>query len=87
MNFWYVYMVRCRDGSLYTGITTNIFRRLGEHNSDREGARYTRSRRPVRLVYMEQGGTRSEASKREYALKKMTKKAKEQLIAAKPLTL
>jgi len=53
MPEWTVYILRCRDGSLYTGITTDPERRLAEHNSDRGAARYTRPRRPVRLVYTE----------------------------------
>ncbi|MDH5648843.1 MAG: GIY-YIG nuclease family protein [Gammaproteobacteria bacterium] len=68
---WYVYILYCSDGSLYAGITTDIHRRLLEHNSGVKGARYTRSRKPVELVYLEQVSDRSEASKREYEIKNM----------------
>ena len=68
---WYVYMLRCNDESLYTGITTDPVRRLKEHNSSPRGARYTRARRPVQLVYQEEATSRSAAAKREYQLKKM----------------
>lgn len=73
-------MVRCGDGSLYTGITTDVERRIGEHNSDKLGARYTRSRQPVELVYQEELDTRSEASQREGALKKLSRVAKRALV-------
>lgn len=81
MNAWYVYMLRCADNSLYTGITTDIERRLDEHNrSDRLAARYTRARRPVSLVWQEQHFDRSSALKREAALKRLSRSAKEGLI-------
>lgn len=72
---WWVYMVRCADGTLYTGCTTDPRRRLKQHNGQLHGgARYTRSRRPVIEAGLEQiEGGRSAALKREYALKKMTK--------------
>ena len=80
MSDWYVYMLRCADNTLYTGITTNVERRVGEHNnSDRLAARYTRARRPVVLVWKEHHANRSSASKREAALKKMNRSLKEQL--------
>jgi len=70
---WFVYMVRCKDGSLYTGITTDIERRIIEHNtSNRLAAAYTRSRRPVVLVYKESYFDRSSALKREYAIKQLS---------------
>jgi putative endonuclease len=69
---WYVYMLRCNDESLYTGITTDPARRLKEHNSSPKGARYTRARRPVQLVYQEEAASHSAAAKREYQLKKMS---------------
>ena len=69
---WFVYIVRCCDQTLYTGITTNLTRRLQEHNSSKKGAKFTRARRPVQLVYAEQWSCRSTASKREYAIKKLT---------------
>lgn len=79
---WFVYILRCADNSLYTGITTDITRREKEHNSDSKiAAKYTRARQPVKLAYVEQSDNRSEASKREHAIKKLSKKQKEQLIA------
>lgn len=75
---WTVYVVRCRDGSLYTGITTDAERRLAEHNRGL-GAVYTRSRLPVELVYRESVGNRSQALRREYAIKQLTRPDKEAL--------
>jgi putative endonuclease len=77
---YYVYMVECADKTLYTGITTDIARRVEEHNHSPKGARYTRSRRPVSLVYSEIFADRSSASKREYEIKKMNKRSKCKLI-------
>ena len=78
---YYVYILECADNTLYTGITTDLERRVTEHNSSSKGARYTRTRRPVRLVYSEACEDRSSASKREYVIKKsMTKAQKLQLI-------
>ena len=80
---WYVYLVRCNDNSLYTGITTDIERRIYQHNhSNTLGAKYTRVRRPVALVYQEECSNRSAASKREYQLKQLNKKNKEQLVCS-----
>jgi putative endonuclease len=67
---YYVYMVECNDSSLYTGICSDLLRRIDEHNSSGKGAKYTRSRRPVKLVYSEEHQDRSMASKREYEIKK-----------------
>ena len=78
---WYVYIVQCSDDSLYTGISTDIARRILEHNNSKKGAKYTKTRRPVNLVYSEQHTDRSEASKREYYIKKLTRKDKLNLIA------
>ncbi|WP_396588583.1 GIY-YIG nuclease family protein [Bermanella sp. R86510] len=77
---WYVYMVRCVDGSLYAGITTDIERRLYQHNSNSLGAKYTRNRRPVELAYIEPCHDRSQASKREAQIKKLSRLQKLQLI-------
>lgn len=77
---WYVYIVICSDTSLYTGITTNLARRITEHNSSIKGAKYTRARQPVCLQYYEECCTRSEASKREYQIKKLKRKQKDTLI-------
>lgn len=68
---WWVYLVRCADGTLYAGITTDVERRLAEHNGEAAGARYTRSRRPVRLVYAEPAADRAEAARREAAIKRL----------------
>ncbi len=73
---WYLYLLLCRDGSLYTGITTNVQRRLLEHNKG-IASRYTRSRLPVKLIYQEQCPDKSSALKREYAIKKLSRKEKE----------
>ena len=81
MSDWVVYMVRCRDGSLYTGITNNIDKRIAEHNdSNATAAKYTRSRRPVTLVYQESLPSKSAALKRECAIKKLKKAEKESLL-------
>jgi putative endonuclease len=77
---WYVYMLRCNDGSLYTGITTNLSRRLTEHNSTSKGAKYTRARRPLQMVYHETVASRSAAAKREYQLKRMSALHKRSLV-------
>lgn len=77
---WYVYMVRCSDNSLYTGITTDLDRRVSEHNA-KVGAKYTRARTPVVLVYSEPAADRSSASKREYAIKQLSKSEKEKMVS------
>ena len=76
---WRVYIVRCSDGTLYTGIARDLGKRIAEHNSDAGGARYTRSRRPVELVYSEEAPSRSEALKREYEIKRLPRAGKEDL--------
>ena len=76
---WYVYLARCRDGTLYSGATTDPERRIAVHNSGR-GAAYTRSRRPVELVYIEAADTRSAALKREAAIKRLPRAGKLALI-------
>ena len=77
----YVYLLRCADGTLYTGYATDLSRRLAEHNGAAAGAgaRYTRSRRPVRLVYYETFASRSAAMKREWAIKRLPRAKKEVL--------
>ena len=77
---YFVYILECCDGSLYTGITTDVTKRLDEHNSSYKGAKYTKTRRPVKLLYEESSSDRSSASKREYAIKKLTRIKKLQLI-------
>lgn len=78
----YTYMLRCADGTLYTGWTNNLARRLKAHNAG-TASKYTRTRRPVKLVYYEQFGTKQEAMKREYAIKRMTREQKLFLISSK----
>lgn len=75
-----VYIVRCADGSLYCGIARDVALRLAEHNAGRRGARYTRSRRPVTLVYTAPCASRSDALKREVQIKKLHRAAKQRLI-------
>ncbi len=79
---YFVYLVRCKDTSLYCGITTDVNRRIVEHNTSARSAKYTRSRRPVTLVYVEEVTTREDALKREYSIKKLSKLKKEQLLQA-----
>lgn len=77
---YFVYILKCNDGSLYTGITTDIAKRLDEHNTKDTGAKYTKARRPVKLIYEESSQNRSSASKREYEIKKLSRLKKFQLI-------
>lgn len=76
---WFVYMVRCSDETLYTGITTDLTERIAKHNSG-QGAKYTRSRQPVCLVWSEIADNRSVAGKREAFIKKLSRFEKEKLI-------
>ncbi len=75
----FVYIVRCADGTLYTGWTTDVTRRVAQHNAGR-GARYTRTHRPVVLVYREEVSDRSAAMRREAAIKKLDRERKERLV-------
>ncbi len=75
-----LYILRCSDNTLYTGITTDVVRRLIEHNSSNLGAKYTNARRPCILVHSEGGYTHSEALKREIVIKKMKREEKQKLI-------
>jgi putative endonuclease len=81
---WFVYILSCSDGTFYTGITTDIERRLGEHNAEKTGARYTRARRPVKLVYQETAESRSEAARREYRVRRLPADEKRALVARGP---
>ena len=82
---WYVYILRCADSTLYTGVTTDTERRTKEHNGNNKlGAKYTRTRRPVQLAYSEACEDRSSACKREAEIKKLSRKAKLNLIASNP---
>ncbi|PJC36836.1 hypothetical protein CO046_03750 [Candidatus Peregrinibacteria bacterium CG_4_9_14_0_2_um_filter_53_11] len=80
MRFW-VYMLRCADGTYYTGYTTNLEKRLHRHNNLKSGARYTKARRPVELAYSEEQAGKSEAMKREYELKQLSREEKSHLAA------
>jgi len=80
---WTVYILHCSDNTLYTGITTDILRRVDEHNTSPKGARYTRARRPVVLAYEEKCDSRSQASQREYAIKKLSRIEKMNLIKSR----
>ena len=77
---YYIYILKCSDETLYTGITTDLIRRLDEHNNSDKGAKYTKLRRPVKLVYSEPSEDRSSASKREYVIKKLSRLKKLELI-------
>ena len=81
MKDWFIYMLRCADNSLYTGVTTDVERRVVEHNGKKSITKYTRARQPVEVVYQEKLGSRSEALKREALLKKLKKHEKEVLVA------
>ena len=83
INTYFVYIVQCNDNTLYTGITKNLEKRIHEHNHLAKGAKYTRVRRPVELVYFEESENRSTASKREYSIKKLTREKKLTLINEK----
>lgn len=74
-GLWWVYILRCRDGSLYSGITNDIGQRLEAHNQG-SGAKYTRGRRPVVLIYKEPAADRSEATRRERELKSLSRQEK-----------
>ncbi|HDP88575.1 MAG TPA: GIY-YIG nuclease family protein [Thioalkalivibrio sp.] len=85
MSGWCVYILRCADGSLYTGVTVDIVRRLREHNGELPGgARYTASRRPVTLAHVETADGRAAACRREAAIKQLPRAAKLQLIRDTP---
>ncbi len=79
----YTYIVECDDGSLYTGYTTDVERRVKEHNTG-DGAKYTRGRTPVQLVYVELYETRSEAMSREYEIKQLNVRKKRNLLSNEP---
>ncbi|MAL17103.1 MAG: hypothetical protein CL670_06105 [Balneola sp.] len=80
MKTWFVYIIRCMDGSLYTGCTNHVIRRWNQHKKGK-GARYLRAHIPKSLVYVEELANRSKACKREYQIKQYPKKEKEELIA------
>jgi len=76
---YFVYIVQCSDDTLYTGIATDVKRRVQEHNSSDKGAKYTKVRRPVKLIYSEESENRSSATKREIAIKKLSRAKKLEL--------
>ena len=83
MQKWFMYVVECADGTLYTGVTNDIKRRVNEHNYGMKAAKYTRSRRPVKLMYKKEYKGRSCAMKAEYKFKKLTRKKKLEIINEK----
>lgn len=85
MSTWYVYMLRCADDTLYSGITTDLERRVAEHNGGvkGKGAKYTAARRPVELVYKKRCKDRSSAASAEAALKQLTREEKLELLDKK----
>lgn len=82
---FYCYIIECADKTLYTGYTNNLVKRLEKHNSGK-GAKYTRGRRPCKLMYYEQYPTKSEAMSREYAIKQLSREQKLKLIRGGPLS-
>ena len=84
-SVWYLYILKCRDNTLYTGITTDVEKRLEAHRAGK-GAKYTRGRAPLELVYRETCGTHSEALKRELQIKALTRAEKDALICRDPET-
>ncbi|MEM8863613.1 MAG: GIY-YIG nuclease family protein [Chloroflexota bacterium] len=82
MTIWSVYLIRCADNSLYTGITTDVDRRFETHMAGK-GAKYLKTRRPFQLVFSKAVGNRSEASKLEYAIKQLPKRQKEAIVQGK----
>ena len=83
---YFVYLLRCADGTLYCGYTTDLKRRLNAHNSGCSGAKYTRGRRPVELVYFDSFDTKGEALSREFSIKQLTREEKEKLIETRRKT-
>lgn len=79
MHDWYIYILRCSDGSFYTGITTDLVKRVERHNSG-DGAKYTRARRPVGLIYSQECSSKSEAKRKELEIKSLSRENKEKLV-------
>ena len=77
---WFLYVVRCCDSTLYTGVTTDLSRRVNEHNTSKRGAKYTKTRRPVDLMWSKEYNNRSEAQSAEYSFKKLSRKQKLDII-------
>jgi putative endonuclease len=80
MKKYFLYIILCSDETMYTGITTNLERRIREHNSSKLGAKYTKSRRPVKLIYSKEFINRSESLKEESRIKKLSRKDKTKLV-------
>jgi len=80
MADWFVYILRCADRTFYTGVATDVAARVDRHNGGK-GAKYTRGRRPVQLVYSERIGSRAAAQRREFAIKALSRADKQRLIA------
>lgn len=78
---WYVYILKCTDGTFYTGITTDLDRRIKEHNFSKKSAKYTSGRRPVKLVYSDTFKNQKQASKEEHRIKALTREKKLELIS------
>lgn len=78
---YFIYLVRCSDSSLYTGITKDVALRVKHHNMPKLGAKYTRARQPVTLAYLEEAGDQAQALRREYQIKQLSKMQKEDLVA------
>lgn len=83
INMYHLYILQCADSTLYTGITVDVARRVSEHNTSKLGAKYTRARRPVKLVYSKKFRDRSLASKAESKIKKLSRAEKIKLIKQK----
>jgi putative endonuclease len=83
---WFVYIILASDYSYYTGITKDVERRFKEHGSSSLGAKYFNGRSPIKVIYQESGHSRSSASKREYSIKKLNRRQKEQLVLDSILT-
>ena len=84
---YYVYIVKCADGTYYTGRTNDLDRRLNKKKKKKSGAHYTKIRRPVELIYKEECISLSDSLKRELVIKKLTRKQKEELVGAKRISL
>jgi putative endonuclease len=82
LKSWFIYIIRCADDSLYTGVTTDLERRINEHNAGKTAARYTRARRPVSLVYQESAPDRTTACRREYQIKQLSRLEKQRLLVS-----
>ena len=82
---WYIYVLLCNDNSFYCGITKDVNKRLRQHNGIiKGGAKYTRGRRPCKVIYTKKASDRSEASKKEYAFKKLSRREKEKFLQYQP---